>query len=186
MNGKKICSAVVVFAFGTMAASAQMAVHAMTGTVKAVTPQSLTLAVGSGSTTQFKLAPHGKVPGEFDHDLRADSTAPAEFQKIGDYVVLYYYGYGLQRTAFAVKDLGAGPYTKAQGTVVSYNKHTRELTLKDASGKDVSMVINDQLVVDTDTGAASGRKFSPHKGDPVRVTYSPGTPATVAFLGEQQ
>jgi len=39
-------------------------------------------------------------------------------------------------------------------------------------------------VVDEDNGVESGRKFEPHKGGRIRVTYGAGTPPTIAFLHE--
>jgi hypothetical protein len=186
MNRTMLRSAVLILASSAVAASAQMTVHAVTGSVKTVTPHNLSVMVdsSSGSASKFKIAPSAKLPSEFSHDLRADSTAPESFQKVGDFALVYYYGYGDSQTAVAVKDLGAGPFTKARGTVIAFDKHSRTLTLKDDTGKRVPMLLNDQVVVDTDTGVDSGRKFSPHKGDLVRVTYSAGAPATVAFIGE--
>lgn len=177
--------AVLVMLGGAAAASGQMIVHAVSGEVKAVTPGNISVAPdSSGSESQFTIAGSGNVQLNFGSDLKASSVMPSKFDKIGDYALVYYYGYGDQRTAVAVKDLGTGPFTKTQGTVESFDKHTRTLTLKDESGKDVSLVLDEHMVVDTDQGVDTGRKFSPHKGDHVRVTYAAGTPATVAFLGE--
>ncbi len=188
MNGNMLRSVVLVLASSAAMASAQMTVHAVTGPVKTVTPQNLSVMVdaASGTTSKFKIMPSAKMPQEFSRDLRADSTAPETFQKVGDFALVYYYGYGNDQTAVAVKDLGTGPFTKAHGTIVAFDKHGRTLTLKDDSGKQVPLLLNDQMVVDTDTGVDSGRKFSPHKGDEVRVTYTSGSPATVAFLGEMK
>jgi len=179
-----LLSAAVMLASSTAVASAQMAVHAVTGPVKAVTPNNLSVAVDSDSTSRFKIMPSAKMPAEFSRDLRADSTPPESFQKVGDFALVYYTGYGSDQTAVAVKDLGAGPFLKVKGTVVDFDKHSRTLTLKDGAGKQLSMLLNDQMVVDTDKGVDSGRKFSPHKGDQIRATYVAGNPATVAFLGE--
>jgi len=186
MNGNMIRSAVVILASSAMA-SAQMTVHAVTGAVKTVTPHNLSVLVdaGSGSTSKFDIAPSANVTAEFSRDLRADSTAPERFQKVGDFALVYYYGYGEQRTLVAVKDLGPGPFTKIQGTVITFDKHSRALTLQDDAGKQVSMSLNDQVVVDTDTGVGNGRKFAPRKGDRILVTCI-GSPATVAFLRELQ
>ncbi len=179
-------SGVLILASAVVGASAQMAVHAVTGSVKTVTPHAISVLVdtGSGSASKFKIDPSGKLPPEFSRDLRTDSTAPGSFRKVGDFALVYYYGYGDGQTVVAVKDLGAGPFTKTQGTVIAFDKHSRTLTLEDDKGKQVPLLLSDQMVVDTDTGADSGRKFSPHKGDLVRVTYSAGGPATVAFIGE--
>jgi uncharacterized protein with von Willebrand factor type A (vWA) domain len=98
-------------------------------------------------------------------------------------VLVYFYGYGNQRTALAVKDLGAGSYAKVDGTVVAFDKHDRKLTIADQTGKRNVYVLGDHLIVDSDEGAGNGRHYSPHKGDQLRLTYSStGSPAAVAFL----
>jgi hypothetical protein len=184
MSGNMLRSAAFLLASTSALASAQMAVHAVTGPVKAVSPHNLSVAVDSDSISRFKIAPSTKVPVEFSHDLRSSCTAPESFQKVGDFALVYYTGYGDDQTVVAVKDLGAGPFLKVKGTVVEFDKHSRTLTLKDDAGKQLSMLLNDEMVVDTDRGVDSGRKFTPHKGDQIRATYVAGTPATVAFLGE--
>ena len=173
------------FAFLSCAtvASAQMAVHAVTGMVKAVSPHSISVATDSDTTSKFAIAPSTQslaFPGE----LRAGTTVAEKFQKTGDYVVAYYTGFDDQRTVVAVKDLGPGPFTKVEGTITAYDKRTRTLTLKDDSGKQITLACNDALVVDEDNGVESGRKFEPHKGERIRVTYGAGTPPTIAFLHE--
>jgi len=155
-------------------AGAQMVVHAMSGTVKAIDPHAKTMdiMIDNGDTDTFKLPGAGKVNIDFDRALESDSVNADKFQQIGDYVVVYYYGYDDNRTAVAVKDLGKGPFAKDEGTVVSYDKHDRTMTVKDGSGKSQSFVLSDHLVVDTGESVAPGRSFGPHKGDYIRVTYS--------------
>ena len=176
-------SAFFVFFSCAAAASAQMIVHAVTGTVKAVSPQSISVATDSDTTSKFAIESSAQsllFPGE----LRAGATNAGKFQKTGDYVVVYYTGYDDQRTVVAVKDLGPGPFTKVEGTVTAFDKRTRTLTLKDNGGKEITLACSDGLVVDEGNGVESGRKFAPHKGDQVRVTYGAGTPPTIAFLHE--
>ena len=166
----------------SVAASGQMAVHAMTGMVKSVKPTTISVT-DSSSENSFKVeAPNGAV--KLASDLLAESTTPAKFDKTGDFVLVYFYGWGTDRTAVAVKDLGAGPFMKTQGTVTSFDKHSRKLTLKDDSGKELEMVLGNDLVVDTESGVDTGKKFAPHKGDQVRVTYLTGATPTVVFLRE--
>lgn len=166
-------------------ASAQMMVHGVTGTVKSVTPSYLAVVSDeSAGPNVFHLADGNHVAVNFGTDLRAGSVDAGKFDKVGDFAVVYYYGYGDQRTALAVKDLGQGPFVKATGTVESYDKHSRKLTLKDDAGKEVALTLPEQVVVDTDGGVDLGKKVSLHKGDRVRVTYSAGEPGAVAFLGE--
>jgi hypothetical protein len=180
-----------LFAGGLMAAFvavpgawAQMVVHAVSGTVKAVQPETQTVevAVDPNSTSRFKLAENSKAPLEFDSELRADATDPAKFGHVGDYAVVYYYGYDDNRTAVAMKDLGPGPFTKVEGTVTGFDKHNRTVTLKDDSGKTVALKLDDHLVVDTDMSVDSGRHYSPHKGDRVRVTYTAANGANDAVF----
>lgn len=165
--------------------SAQMVVHAMSGTVKAINPQAKTMdiTIDSGDTSEFNLPGAGKVNIDFDKALESDSVNPDKFQQIGDFVVVYYYGYDNNRTAVAVKDLGKGPFEKIEGSVTNYDKHDRTMTVKDGSGKSASFVLSDHLVVDTGESVAPGRNFGPHKGDYVRVTYTTsGDKNTAVFL----
>lgn len=170
-------------------AGAQMVVHAVSGTVKSINPSSKTMdvTVASGDTSEFNLPTDAKVSLDFDNALRSDSTDPGKFQKLGDYAVVYYYGYDSNRTAVAVKDLGTGPFEKVDGTVVSFDKHTRTMTVKDDAGKTNSFELGDHLVVDTGMSVENGRSFDPHKGYHVRVTYTKaGDKNTAVFVRSRQ
>jgi hypothetical protein len=155
-------------------AGAQMVVHAVSGLVKAVNPDSKTMdvAIDTGETSHFKLPTNAKVTLDLDKALRSDATEASKFQHVGDYVVVYYYGFDYDRTAVAVKDLGAGPFQKVEGTVMSFDKHTRTMTMKDDAGKSDVFELSEQLVVDSGTNVASGRGYDPHKGDYLIVTYA--------------
>jgi hypothetical protein len=166
-------------------AGAQMVVHAMSGVVKGIDAHAKTMdvTIENGDTSQFKLPNDAKVSLDFDNALRSDSVAANDFQHVGDFVVVYYYGYDDNRTAVAVKDLGTGPFDKVEGSVVAYDKHDRTMTVKDGSGKSESFVLSDHLVVDTGVSVAPGRSFGPHKGDYVRVTYTKtGDKNTAVFV----
>jgi hypothetical protein len=166
-------------------AGAQMVVHAVSGVVKGIDAHAKTmdLTVDSGDTSQFKLPSDAKVTLDFDKALQSDSVRANDFQHVGDFVVVYYYGYDDNRTAVAVKDLGAGPFQNIEGTVMSYDKHDRTMTVKDGAGKSESLVLSDHLVVDTGVSVAPGRGYGPHKGDYVRVTYATsGDKNTAVFL----
>jgi len=78
----------VLLASTSALASAQMAVHAVTGPVKAVTPHNLSVAVDSDSTSKFKIVPAAKVPDECSHEQRASCTAPESFQRVGDFALV--------------------------------------------------------------------------------------------------
>ena len=159
-----------------MCASAysQMVVHAMSGKVQSINAaaRTMNLAANDGSTNAFKIEANSKVALDFENDLRSDSIEAQKFEHAGDFAVVYYYGYGNDLTAVAVKDLGAGPLQKVDGTVVNFNKKDRVMTVKDAAGRSYAFTLGDHLVVDTGLGVDSGRKYDPHKGAQVRVTYA--------------
>jgi outer membrane lipoprotein-sorting protein len=166
-------------------ASAQMVVHAISGKVQAVNAATKTIdiAANDGSTNEFKIESNARVALDFDNNLRSESVNADKFQHVGDFAVVYYYGYDNDRTAVAVKDLGAGPFQKVDATVVSYDKKSRVMTVKDAAGKSQAFTLSDQLVVDTGLGVDSGRKYEPRKGTQVRVTYTQsGSQSSAVFV----
>lgn len=170
-------------------AGAQMVVHAVSGMVKVVNPDSKTLIVteDNGDTSIFNLPTNAKVMLDFDKALQSDSVTASEFQHAGDYAVVYYYGYDNNRTAVAVKDLGAGPFQKVEGTVVSFDKHGRTMMVKDDAGKSQEFALNDHVVVDSGMSVASGRGYDPHKGYHVIVTYAPAADKnTAVFIRSRQ
>ncbi len=170
-------------------AGAQMVVHAVSGMVKAVNPDSKTMdvTVDDGTTSQFKLPSNAKVTLDFDKALQSDSVNANAFQHVGNYVVVYYYGYDNDRTAVAVKDLGTGPFQKVEGTVMSFDKHERTMTVKDDGGKSAVFALNDHLVVDSGLSVASGRGYDPHKGYHVVVTYAQaGDKNSAVFIRSRQ
>src|SRR5215469_9163763 len=126
-------------------AGAPMVVHAVSGMVKVVNTDSKTMIVteDNGEISIFNLPTNAKVSLAFDKALQSDSVNASEFRHLGDYAVVYYYGYANDRTAVAVKDLGAGPFLKAEGTVVSFDKHTRTMTVKDDGGKSETFALDD-------------------------------------------
>jgi hypothetical protein len=164
--------------------SAQMAVHGAVGTVKAVRPHTIAVAVDGDAPTLYVTTPTEHVEARLGSDLKADSMAAVKMQTVGEAVLVYYYGFGSDTTAVAIKDLGAAAYTKVQGTVTAFDKKSRMLTLKDEKGKEITAQLADTLVVDTDMGVESGKKFAPHMGDKVRVTFMAGATPTVTFLRE--
>jgi hypothetical protein len=155
-------------------ASAQMAVHAVSGMVKAVNPDSKTMdvLVDTGETSHFKLSANAKGTLGLEKALQSDAIDASKFQGVGNFVVVYYYGFDYDRTAVAVKDLGTGPFQKVQGTVMNFDKHTRTLTMTDDGGKSHVFELSEHLIVDSGLSVASGRGYDPHRGDFIVVTYA--------------
>ena len=172
-----------------VSANCQMVVHAVSGTVKSFNPKpmSMSVVVESGSIIQFAIRPDSKVALSFEDDLRGDAVDASKFNKVGAFVMVYYYGFETRRTAVAVKDLGPDPFKKTEGTVVDFNKHDRVLTVRDSKGTNETFRLSDNAVVDTGMGLQSGRKYEPDKGYKVRVTSSSADGKDVAvFIRSRQ
>lgn len=179
---RKLGFATLIAALAMFCASAgaQMVIHAVSGMVKAVNPDSMDVT-GENGDTSFKLTLKAKA--SLDKSLQSDAVIASNFQHIGNYVVVYYYGYGNDRTVVAVKDLGAGPFQSIEGTVVSFDKHTRTMSVIDDAGKSQVIVLTDQMVLDSGVNVTNGRGYEPHKGYHVIVTYaSAGDTNTAVFV----
>lgn len=174
MLGTKLLSLLLVWVatFGSLSASGQMVVHAVSGTVKSIDPasKSIDVDVEDGSRGHFKTASKSSVALSLDNDLRGDAVDASAFHGADSFVVIYYYGFGSDRTAVAVKDLGKGPFEKFNGTVLDFDKHDRMFTVKTNKAGNVKFRISDQVIVDMGVSLESGKKYSPRKGNTVRVT----------------
>ena len=99
----------VVFACAGLACStlqAQEVVHALTGLVTAVHPaqHSITVKTNDGSEGYFNYEKELHTPIQFDKSVQAETTEPGTYNKVGDWVVVYYIGDGDERTVVALKD----------------------------------------------------------------------------------
>lgn len=160
-----------VFAFGSQVAAGQMIVHAVSGTVKTTNPtsKSIDVDIEDGSKGHFKISSGKSVPLSFDDDLRKDSVSPSSTE-VGSFVVVYYYGFGDDRTAVAIKDLGKGPFDKVNGKVVAFDKHGQILTVLTGKAEILKFQLSEKAVVDSGLSVESGKKYNPGKGYTVRVT----------------
>jgi hypothetical protein len=161
-----------VAAAGCQTMNGQMVVHAVSGIVKAIHPaqHSLDLDIEDGSPGSFETASKSSVALSFDKDLRGDAVDASTFQGVGSFVVVYYYGFGSDRTAVAIKDLGKGPFEKVTGSVTEFDKHNHTLTVHTDKGDNEQFQLSEKAVVDTGMSLESGQKYDPHKGYTVRVT----------------
>lgn len=159
------------FSLVSYPASAQEVVHALTGTVNNINQAAKTITVvtddGSAGTFSDLAASHGKV--DLDKGIRADAVPADDFKQRGAHVIVYYYGFGSSRTVVALRNLGPGPFTKTDGTVVKFDKGEHSVIVKDQSGATKSFKLTEDTVADTGTGAVDGHKFDPPKGDHVLV-----------------
>ncbi len=151
-------------------ARGQMVVHAVSGTVKSIdlAAKRMSVAVEGGSTEEFATRTKSDVALVFDSDLRGDAMDASKFDSAGDFVVVYYYGYGNNRTAVAVKDLGKSA-EKTTGTVVDFDKRDHKLTVRKSDESKEVFRLSNEAVIDTGLGLESGRKYHPRNGTRVRV-----------------
>lgn len=167
-----------------VAAPAQEVVHALTGTVSSIDSVSKTLNVfqDNGSQEEFKDMTGAKAHIQFDRKIALDTTSADAFKKSGAYVIVFYFGDDNNRTAVALKNLGAGPFTSTTGTVVK-SEGKRSIAVQDGTGKVETYKITEQTVAEGYMGAVDGSKFQAQKGDHVRVVASTenGT-ATALFV----
>lgn len=122
----------------------------------------------------------------FDKNVAEDTVAANNFAKQGAYVVVFYFGTEENRTAVAVKSLGAGPFSSITGKVSNWNGHDHTLSVSDKSGAAHSFKIDQQTVVETYMGMVGGSKFDIDKGESVRLVSSTknGIP-TVLFIRQK-
>lgn len=166
------------------AAGAQEIVHAVSGTVLKVDAQAKTLKIqtNDGSEGLFRVASKPAVQVDLDRDLKSHTTEAAAFNKTADTVVVFYYGNADMRSAVAVQDLGAGPFTKVEGTVTKWNRHEQLLTLKDTSGKAHTFHVDPKAAAETMDGAVSGNRIDPEKGSDALVIASTGAGTPTALF----
>lgn len=177
-----LVSACLVF---TVSAAAQEIVHALSGTVMSVNPQAKTIQINTddGSGGQFNLTSNPHATLDFNKDVKGEVKPATTFDKSNTEVVVFYYGNNAIRNAVAVQDLGAGPFTKVEGTVVKCNKHDHTVSIKDSMGKQQTFQISSKAVADTPDGVVQADRFEPQKGDDINLvaTNANGKP-TAVFL----
>ncbi len=171
-------------------ANAQEVVHALSGTVSAIQPDTKTIIIktNDGSDGLFKDLTRSNVSLLFDKEIRSRTTPADAFKHQGAQVIVYYIGGGFgayaDRTAVALQSLGAGPIEKATGTVVSSKKHV--LTIKTDSGTQETFQIADSAVAETATGVTNADKSDLRKGDQVRVVaYTDNGRKNLLFVREE-
>lgn len=185
-----LCGCVFAVCLGlfAVASPAQEVVHALTGTVSSIDSMSKTLIVfqDNGSQGEFKDSTNGKARLAFNKKIALETTPADDFKKSGAYVIVFYYGDNNDRTAVALKNLGAGPFTSSEGTLVKLDTKGHSIVVKDNSGAVQTFKITDQTIAEGYMGVVEGDKFGAQKGDQVRIVASneSGTP-TALFMRER-
>ena len=163
-----------------IASPAQETVHAVSGVVTDVQPAKHMIHVktNDGSTGKFRYYKEAKGDVSFDKDVRSGTTEPDGFNKIGDHVLVYYFGDDEDRIVVALKDFGPAGLSVAAGTIVKAKHHT--VILKTDDGKTETFDIAKDASADTPMGVVSGQKFDASEGERVTVRYLQANGANVA------
>lgn len=150
---------------------AQSVVHALTGTVSDVDPsdKTLTLYLDGGSEGTFKDMTEARPSLSVDKHILAEITPVDASKKKGAYVIVFYVGARDMRAAVALRSLGSGPFTAADGTVTQFESREHTISVEDKSGAVQSFRITGETVAEGNFGAIDGLKFQTQKGDHVRV-----------------
>lgn len=165
-------------------AGAQAMIHAVSGTVISNSSKGrmLEITTDDGSSGHFGWVKKSDGAIDFDKNVSADSTAVDKFETQGAHVVVYYFGDSDNRTAVAVHDLGAAPVNAVQGSVTKFDRHGRELTIKDGSGAEITYHLDLKTVGDTEIGVRTAMHYDFSKGQPVRVTSGKSDASATALL----
>jgi hypothetical protein len=168
-----------------VSAGAQQVVHALTGTVSSIDDLSKTLIVfqDNGTEGQFKDMTNAKSHVVINKKVALESPSPESFKKKGAYVVVFYCGDNEDRSAVALKNLGAGPFTSVEGTVAKFEAKQHSISLQDTTGATQTFKIAQDTVAEGYMGVMDGYKFQAQKGDHVRVVgTTDSTGATALFI----
>jgi hypothetical protein len=163
----------VCLGLAELPAASQQVVHALTGTVSSINSASKTISVFQDNGVQglFSDATNSKVRLSIDKKVALETTAADAFKKTGAYAVVLYYGGDQDRTVVALKNLGAGPFTSATGTVVKFDGK-RSISVEDSTGATQNFKITQDTIGEGYMGAVDGFKFQAQKGDKVRIVAS--------------
>lgn len=181
----RFCLCLGCLVSGTASLSAQEVIHALTGTVTSINAgaKSITVLQDNGSTVDYHPRLDPKKHIVFDKTVADGTTAAETFNEKDAYVIVFYYGTTDEKTVVALKNLGAGPFSSAQGSVTKFDSHAHSLSIQDEKGATQNFRLSSDTVVESNFGAVDGLKFQPQKGDRVRVVVATmnGSP-TALFL----
>jgi hypothetical protein len=168
-------------------ATCQEIVHALTGTVSSVNADgTITMFQDNGSKGTFKVMSSSNTRISFDKKVAEEAKAAKEFKSQGAYVIVFYFGTDDNRTAVAVKTLGAGPFSSASGEVTNWNGHEQMISLTDKDGAVHSFKVGAQTIAETYRGVVNRSNFDIHKGDRIRlVSAKESGIATALFIRQK-
>lgn len=149
--------------------AAQEVVHATAGTVVKIdlATSALTLQKPDHSTEVFQLTQSLSKPVSFDKSLREESEAADKLSKEQTNIIVYYFGESPE-TVVSVKDLGK-EVLDVSGTVQQVDKGQHAITIRADSGTQTTCYTAKDASVETLFGVVEGGKYSPKKGEKIRM-----------------
>jgi hypothetical protein len=161
---------------------AQEVVHALTGVVTFVdrTNKSITVHTNDGGQNVFSYSNQRQVKIDFDKNIRSEAIEPGVYNKIGDHVIVYFYGRYDQRSVVGIKDLGTAPLQVSAGTVIDANRKHHTLKIKTDAGASESYQIAKDACIETPEGVIDGLYFDLLRNSRVIVKYRGTTENKVA------
>ena len=147
------------------------------------TNNTITITTNDGSEGVFKYQKALKTDVVFDKEVRSGTTAPADFNKIGDHVVAYYVDQGyVNRTIVALRTSRPKPrfLQEASGTVVKTKHHV--IIVRTDAGATETFEIAKDASAETPAGVVSGFKFDVDPGTRVTVRYTEANGTKIAHF----
>jgi hypothetical protein len=179
-----VAACAVCVSFTPRPASAQEVIHASTGTVASVSTggKSVSIKLDDGSIRSFKEISDSHDASSLEKTVQAKAIPPGGFGKVGEHVVLFYYGVGDLCTAVAYKDVGAAPSNQMSGVVSQFERKQHLLTVVGTASQKEQISVPEQTVVDTPDGVRDGLQFHPGKGEHLEVIWSQANGSPTALF----
>lgn len=180
----RTCFFATCFALMATMASAQVIVHALSGTIKSSNAKigMTEIETDDGTSSHFRWMLFADAEAvNFDKTISANTVTPDKVTTTGHRVIVFYYGQDTVRILVGLRDLGDGPVENHVGIFVKMG-HDHLLTIKNSAGTEESFQVDPKTVADTATGVSIGYKFELSKGEKVRVTAAPANGNAAALL----
>lgn len=142
--------------------------YVLLGTIENIDSAANTITVRTfdGTDKTLQLAKHLTLNGREETRNRAQSVLTAQ-----ERAVIYYANKGGDETAVDVESLNHAMRKIVTGTLVSANKDEKTVVLRTANGKDETLRVKDDAVIETADGVMIFAQFEPQAGGPITLHY---------------
>ena len=179
MSNRNIRRTIILLAcavFLALTASAQDAIHAVSGAITHTDHAAKTIAIKTADGTEevFRYTEHTAVRESSKAAGRAQMGITDTYfsGKEGSKVVIRYLGKGTDKTATLVEDFGKESLKGGRGTVTHVDKAAHTIGIRTEDGAEATYKMGDQTVVETEHGVVRGSRYAAKEGDKVTVHYT--------------